>query len=150
MPSREGSAAKNSVIGGAAIWTLKGHKDEDYKAVAAFYNFLARLDTQVWWHQATGYVPVTRAAYDAAKSQGYYKESPTREIAVEQLMRGDADRQLARLPARQQRPGEHRHQGGDPWPGSLARSRSQKAMDDAVERGNEVLRQFEKVNAGRN
>ena len=73
---------KNSTIGGAALWTLKGHKAEEYKAVAAFYDFLAKTDTQVWWHQATGYVPVTHAAYEAAKAQGYYKENPTREIAV--------------------------------------------------------------------
>ena len=39
---RTDSPAKNSTIGGAALWTLKGHKDEDYKGVAAFYNFLAK------------------------------------------------------------------------------------------------------------
>jgi sn-glycerol 3-phosphate transport system substrate-binding protein len=31
--------------------------------------------------QATGYVPVTKAAYETAKAEGYYKTNPTREIA---------------------------------------------------------------------
>ena len=76
LPTEKDSPAKNSTIGGAALWTLKGHKDEVYKGVAAFYNFLGNVETQVWWHKATGYVPVTQAAYEAAKSQGYYKDKP--------------------------------------------------------------------------
>ena len=149
LPSEKAGAAKNSVIGGAALWTLKGHKDEDYKAVAAFYNFLANVDTQVWWHQATGYVPVTRAAYDAAKAQGYYKKSPTREIAVEQLVRGTPSDN-----SRGFRLGNSAQANiaikEEIQAGLLGQKPIQKAMDDAVARGNEVLRQFERVNAGRN
>jgi sn-glycerol 3-phosphate transport system substrate-binding protein len=149
LPSEKAGAAKNSVIGGAALWTLKGHKDEDYKAVAAFYNFLANVDTQVWWHQATGYVPVTRAAYDAAKAQGYYGKSPTREIAVEQLVRGTPSDN-----SRGFRLGNSAQANiaikEEIQAGLLGQKPIQKAMDDAVARGNEVLRQFERVNAGRN
>src|SRR3954463_879119 len=86
--SRRTARRRTARSGGAALWTLKGKSEADYKAVAAFYNFLAKVETQVWWHQATGYVPVTHAAYEAAKSQGYYKDHPTREIAVQQLDRG--------------------------------------------------------------
>jgi sn-glycerol 3-phosphate transport system substrate-binding protein len=59
-----------------------------------------------------------------------------------------AKRQLEGIPPRQQRPGEHRHQG-EIQAGLLGQKPMQKAMDDAVGRGNEVLRQFEKVNAGK-
>jgi sn-glycerol 3-phosphate transport system substrate-binding protein len=148
LPTEKDSPTKNSTIGGAALWTLKGHKDEVYKGVAAFYKFLGDVNTQVWWHRATGYVPVTQAAYAAAKSQGYYKESPTREIAVEQLSRGTPSDN-----SRGFRLGNSAQANiaikEEIQAGLLGQKPMQKAMDDAVSRGNEVLRQFEKVNAGK-
>ena len=148
LPTEKDSPAKNSTIGGAALWTLKGHKDDVYKAVAAFYDFVAKTDTQVWWHQATGYVPVTQAAYEAAKAQGYYQKSPTREIAVKQLARGTPSDN-----SRGFRLGNSAQANiaikEEIQAGLLGRKPIQKAMDDAVARGNEVLRQFERVNAGR-
>ena len=149
LPVEENSPAKNSTIGGAALWTLKGHKDEVYKGVAAFYDFLAKTETQVWWHQVTGYVPVTRGAYEAAKAQGVYKERPTREIAIEQLARGTPSDN-----SRGFRLGNSAQANiaikEEIQAGLLGQKPLQKAMDDAVARGNEVLRQFEQVNAGRN
>jgi len=148
LPTEKDSPAKNSTIGGAALWTLKGHKDEVYKGVAAFYNFLGNVSTQVWWHQATGYVPVTQAAYDAAKSQGYYKDHPTREIAILQLSRGTPSDN-----SRGFRLGNSAQANiaikEEIQAGLLGQKPIQKAMDDAVSRGNDVLRQFEKVNAGK-
>ncbi len=149
LPHEQGTQPKNSVIGGAAIWTLKGHKDEDYKAVAAFFDYLAKTDTQVWWHKATGYVPVTGAAYAKAKADGYYKERPTREIAVIQLMRGEPTDN-----SRGFRLGNSAQANiaikDEIMAGLLGQKPIPQAMDGAVERGNQVLRQFEKVNAGRN
>lgn len=149
LPHEEGTNPRNSTIGGAALWTLKGHTDQDYKAVAAFYNFLAKTDTQVWWHKATGYVPVTGAAYEAAKAEGYYKEKPTRELAVVQLMRGTptdnswgfrlGNSAQANIAIKE-----------EIMAGLLGQKPIKQAMDTAVERGNQVLRQFEKVNAGKN
>jgi sn-glycerol 3-phosphate transport system substrate-binding protein len=42
---------------------------------------------QVHWHKGTGYVPVTPAAYELAKAQGYYDEQPSAEIGTLQLMK---------------------------------------------------------------
>ena len=100
LPTEKDSPAKNSAIGGAALWTLKGHKDEVYKGVAAFYNFLADVNTQVWWHQATGYVPVTHAAYDAAKAPGLLQGAPDPRDRRHAARARHAERQLARLPPR--------------------------------------------------
>ncbi len=148
LPTEAGSPAKNSTIGGAALWTLKSHKDEVYKGVAAFYNFLGNVETQVWWHKATGYVPVTQAAYEAAKAQGYYKDKPTREIAVVQLARGmpSENSKGFRLGNSAQANIAIKE---EIQAGLLGQKPMQKAMDDAVGRGNEVLRQFERVNAGK-
>ena len=148
LPHEQGVTPKNSVIGGAALWTIKGATPEKYKAVAAFYNFIAQTDTQVWWHQATGYVPVTTTAYDAAKSQGYYEKNPTREIAVLQLMRGTPTENSAgfRLGNSNQINVAIMEEVSAAF---LGRKPVQQALDDAVSRGNQGLRRFEQLNAGK-
>lgn len=148
LPHEQGVTPRNSVIGGAALWTIKGATPEKYKAVAAFYNFVAQTDTQVWWHQATGYVPVTTTAYDAAKAQGYYEKNPTREIAVLQLMRGTPTENSAgfRLGNSNQINVAIMEEVSAAF---LGRKPVQQALDDAVSRGNQGLRRFEQLNAGK-
>ncbi|MEO1306595.1 MAG: extracellular solute-binding protein, partial [Pseudomonadota bacterium] len=72
-------------IGGAALWALTGHDDAENKAAAEFFNFLKSADVQYFWHKETGYVPITEAAYDLAKSEGWYEETPQAEIGIQQL-----------------------------------------------------------------
>jgi len=148
LPHEQGVSPKNSVIGGAALWTIKGHSPEKYKAVAAFYDFIAKPETQVWWHQVTGYVPVTTTAYDTAKAQGYYDKNPTREIAVIQLMRGTPTENSAGF-----RVGNSNQINvaimEEVSAAFLGRKPVQQALDDAVARGNQGLRRFEQLNAGK-
>jgi sn-glycerol 3-phosphate transport system substrate-binding protein len=72
-------------IGGAALFALSGHSDEENKASAEFFKFLSSTDIQKFWHRATGYVPITSAAYEATKAEGYYNEKPQAEIGILQL-----------------------------------------------------------------
>ena len=58
-------APQNSIIGGASLWVLSGKKAGDYKGVAQFMAHISKPDLQAQWHQATGYVPITNAAFDA-------------------------------------------------------------------------------------
>ena len=39
----------------------------------------------MFWHKETGYVPITSAAYAAAKEEGYYETTPDAEIGILQL-----------------------------------------------------------------
>ncbi len=80
-------AGTNTFIGGAALFAMSGHPEEENKAAAAFFEFLTSPEVQVHWHKGTGYVPVTPAAYELAKSQGYYDEVPSAEIGTLQLMK---------------------------------------------------------------
>ncbi len=48
--------------------------------------WLARSEVQAEWHQSTGYVPVTRAAYELTAQSGFYKQNPGHEIAIKQLL----------------------------------------------------------------
>ncbi len=41
---------------------------------------------QSYWHKGTGYVPVTTAAYELTKKEGFYADNPGPEIAIKQLM----------------------------------------------------------------
>src|SRR5262249_55990488 len=78
-------APQKSIIGGATLWVLKGRPQPEYKGVARFFAFLSRPGVQAWWHQNTGYVPITRKAYDLSRAQGFYDRNPGADIAVEQL-----------------------------------------------------------------
>jgi sn-glycerol 3-phosphate transport system substrate-binding protein len=148
LPWEEGRAPKNATIGGATLWVMKGHPANVYKGAAAFLNFVASTENQVWWHKSTGYIPETMAAYKATKAEGFYEKYPTREIAILQLSRGEptensrgfhfgnffqtAAIQLEEIQAI--------------WVGKKT---VQQGLDDAVRRGNELLRQYEKLNAGK-
>ena len=137
----------NSVIGGATLWVLKGH-EADARHTASFLAYLARPEVQVWWHESTGYVPATNAAYKLAREEGWYKKYPTQELAVAQLSRGTpTDNTLGfRIGSNTQtllaqREEVERYFGGQ--------KTAQQALDDAVSRSNEILRRFERLNAGR-
>ncbi|MEL7106095.1 MAG: extracellular solute-binding protein [Pseudomonadota bacterium] len=78
-------------IGGAALFAMSGHSDEENKAAAEFFKFLSSADVQFFWHKETGYVPITNAAYDLAKTEGYYTESPQAEVGIQQLSLDSGD-----------------------------------------------------------
>jgi len=146
LPHEEGTEPKNSTIGGGALWVLQGESDEEYAGAAAFLDFVASPETQVWWSSQTGYVPVTNAAYDMLKADGYFEENPTREIAILQLGRGEPTES-----SRGFRFGNHNQsmqilveeiQGV--WTGQQS---GQQALDNAAARGNEILRQYEQLHA---
>ena len=52
---------------------------------AKFFDFLTSAETQKFWHKETGYVPIPEAAYELAKSEGYYEEAPAAEVGIQQL-----------------------------------------------------------------
>lgn len=78
---------QNSIIGGASLWVFKGLPKKDYAGVAAFLNHLAGTESQILWHKETGYFPITLAAYEQLKKDGYYAENPFQEVGIKQLTR---------------------------------------------------------------
>jgi sn-glycerol 3-phosphate transport system substrate-binding protein len=148
LPTETGATNTNSIIGGATLWVLTGHSKEDYGAVAKFLNFIASTDNQVWWHQQTGYVPITLAAYAKSKADGYYKKVPVQEIALTQLTRAkptDISRGL-RLGNFVQIRTVIDEELENVW---NAKKTPQQGLDDAVRRGNQLLREFEQLNKQR-
>lgn len=79
-------APQNTIIGGASLWVFNGKQGWEYKGIADFFSFLSKPETQAQWHQNTGYLPITTAAYELTKSQGYYNANPGPEVAIKQLL----------------------------------------------------------------
>ena len=69
-------AAQNSIIGGATLWVLEGKTAGDYQGVAEFFNYMSSPEVQADWHQSSGYVPITTAAYELSREQGFYEREP--------------------------------------------------------------------------
>jgi len=134
---------QNSIIGGATLWALQGQDPEVYRGLAQFLTYLSSAEVQAWWHQETGYVPITTAAYELSQEQGFYDSNPGTDTAIQQLslntptpnsrglrfgnfvqIRDVINEELEAL-----------------WAGDID---AQQALDNAVERGNELLRRFER------
>ena len=122
---------------------LKGHKPEEYKGVAAFLAHLASPDQQAKWHKDTGYMPLTKAAYEKVKAEGYYDKYPQQEVAITQVQRGTPtlNTMTVRLGNANQYVAALEEEMEAVW---ANKKTAQQAMDDAVRRGNEILRRFEK------
>ena len=78
-------APQNTIIGGASLWVFANKSPEVYKGVTKFFKFLSSPEIAARWHQQTGYVPATIAAYDLTKKSGFYDKNPGTEVGVTQL-----------------------------------------------------------------
>ena len=138
-------APQNSIIGGASVWVLAGKKPDDYKGVAKFLAFLSRPEIQMEWHTGTGYVPITMAAYDMTRKSGFYDKNPGADVAIKELTNKPPTANSKGL-----RFGNY-VQGREVIEEEMENVFSGKkdaktALDDAVKRGNEILRKFEAAN----
>ena len=137
-------APQNTIIGGASLWVMSGHKPAEYKGVAAFLAYLAKPEVAAASHQRTGYLPVTKAAYELTNKSGYYKENPGTDIAVEQMIRKTtATSRGLRLGNYVQIRTIVDEQLEQVWSGKKS---AKQALDDAVKLGNEQLEKFQKLN----
>lgn len=147
LPVWEGvdAAPQNTIIGGASLWVMEGHEPEEYKGVAAFMNFLSSVDIQAKWHQDTGYLPITKAAGEKTKADGFYDANPGTDIAVIQMTAKEptANSKGLRLGSFDQIRGIIDEELEGVWSGDKT---AQAALDSAVERGNALLRRFEQAN----
>jgi sn-glycerol 3-phosphate transport system substrate-binding protein len=137
-------APQNSIIGGATLWVLMGRPDKEYEGVARFFTFLSRPEVQAAWHQKTGYLPITRAAFDLTRAQGFYDRNPGTAISIEQITHKPPTENSKGL-----RLGSFvlvRAVIEDELEAAVAgRLPARDALLQAERRGNELLRQFERA-----
>ena len=138
------AAPQNSIIGGATLWVLGGHEAEEYKGVAKFMTYLSSPEVQAWWHQETGYVPITNAAYVLSKEQGFYENNPGTDTAIQQLSLNQptANSRGLRYGNFVQVRDIINEEMEAIWAGDKDAA---SALNDAAERGNALLRKFERT-----
>jgi sn-glycerol 3-phosphate transport system substrate-binding protein len=137
-------APQNTLAASAGLWVLAGKPPVEYLGVVRFFAFLARPEAQAAWHQKTGELPLTYAAYELTRKQGFYTANPGYEVAVHQI--------LGKLPTWDSR---GIRLGGFPkirgiindeleqvWSGQKS---ALDALNAAVARGNVLLEELEKT-----
>jgi sn-glycerol 3-phosphate transport system substrate-binding protein len=137
-------APQNTVIGGASLWVMAGHKPAEYKGVAAFFNYLSSPEVQSASHKRTGYLPITTAAYQLTEKSGFYKQNPGTDVAVTQMIRKVTDKSRGiRLGNFVQIRTIIDEELEQVWAGKAT---AKEALDRAVKRGNEQLERFQAAN----
>lgn len=120
---------------------MQGLPLTDYRGIAQFFKFLAEPDQQAVWHQTTGYVTLTNASLKYLGQTNHFLRNPDQWTAFAQLTSGNntPNTQGIRLgnfvAVRDAIEGELEN--------ILARKKSvQQGLDDAVAKGNEILKEF--------
>jgi sn-glycerol 3-phosphate transport system substrate-binding protein len=138
-------APQNSIIGGATLWVLQGHDTDEYKGVADFFNYLSSAAVQADWHQFSGYLPITQAAYELGQKQGYYAKNPGTDVAIKQMTLNPPTANSKGL-----RFGNYvqvRKVIDEEFQSLLAGKKDAKqALDAVVERGNKLIAEFAAAN----
>lgn len=138
------NAPQNAIIGGASLWVMKGKDADTYKGVAEFMQFLAKPEIAAEWHQKTGYLPITTAAYELTRQQGFYEKNPGADTATRQMLNKPPlpftkGMRLGNMPQIRTIVDEELE---GVWTGKKT---PQAALDNAVTRGNLLLRRFEQT-----
>ncbi|MCY9853280.1 sn-glycerol-3-phosphate ABC transporter substrate-binding protein UgpB [Vibrio mediterranei] len=135
---------QNTIIGGASLWVLRGHTSEEYKGVAKFFTYLSSPEVQADWHQFTGYLPITKQAYELTKQQGFYQANPGTDTAVLQMTSTTptANSKGIRFGNFLQTRDIINEELEAVWAGKAS---AKSALNNAVRRGDEQLRRFERT-----
>jgi sn-glycerol 3-phosphate transport system substrate-binding protein len=145
-PDVEG-APQNTIIGGASLWVFSGKKKDEYQCVGKFFAYLSQPEIQAKWHQDTGYLPITLAAYDLTRKSGFYDRNPGTDVSVQQMIVNTTDKTRGlRLGNMVQIRAIMEEELENVWAGKKT---PKQGLDDAVRRGNEQLERFQKTVGGK-
>ena len=150
LPVYEGTQRHNSLVGGASLWVMAGKSKDEYAGAAAFLDFIASAPEVKWMPNATGYIPITKTAFNQMTAEGFYKDPKYagREIAMQSLTftqpneitRGIRLGNFTSIRAEVRSELEAAFTG---------KKDVQTALNDAVARGNQILRRFEQTFKGK-
>jgi sn-glycerol 3-phosphate transport system substrate-binding protein len=139
-------APQNTVIGGASLWVMSGRKAEEYKGVAAFFQYLSDPQVQAKSHQQTGYLPITSDSYGITEKSGFYKQNPGTDVSVTQMIRKVTDKSRGiRLGNFVQIRAIIDEEMEQVWSGKKS---AKEGLEAAKKRGDEQLERFQKANKG--
>lgn len=85
MPIPDDAERNGVVIGGASLYVLEDHPEEEIQATLEFVNWLAEPEQDIAWHKATGYFPVRVESREQLEAEGWFDEQPNFGTAIAQL-----------------------------------------------------------------
>ena len=133
---------QNAIVGGGSLYVMQGKTEEDYTGVARFLAFVLDNRQQYLLYRNTGYIPATHAAYADAQAKGFFDQYPMLQVAIQSIMHKKPTHNSAGL--RLGNMLQIRDLWAEEIEAALNGAKSpQQALDDAVTRGNQVLRIFQ-------
>ncbi len=131
-------------IGGSSFWVISGFDEEIYRGIAHFLAYLSLPEVQAYWHQETGYLPITEAAYYLSKKRGFYEKNPAAEIAVLEVMNSQNTPytkgiRLGNYPLVREKILDYLEEA---FSGEMT---AKEALDTAIAEGNQLLSDFEQM-----
>ena len=156
LPVYQGTTPINSIIGGASFWVMnRGPNAQrsaaEHQGIAQFFAYIARPEVAAKWHTDTGFLPVTRTAFEQVRATGFYNQPANAgaDIPIQQMLRGGGQMTENSMGIRLggfveirtiiQEELERAFQG---------QQTAEQALANATTRGNVVLRNFERQNRG--
>jgi len=156
LPVYQGTTPINSIIGGASFWVMNRGPNAQRSAaelqgIAQFFAYIARPEVAAKWHTDTGFLPVTRTAFEQVRASGFYNQPANAgaDIPIQQMLRGGGQMTENSMGIRLggfveirtiiQEELERAFQG---------QQTAEQALANATTRGNVVLRNFERQNRG--
>ncbi len=152
LPVYAGTERKHSFVGGASLWVLSGKSEPEYKAAAAFFNFIAKPEEALTWSTVTGYIPVRNSGYDYLVKQGFYDKAPYagRELAIKSLTASSPEDPNSYPGIRLGGLLQVRQEIANGLQAIFVNNADvQTALDESVARGNQILRRFEQTYKGK-
>jgi len=86
MPAPAGSGGL--LVGGAALWIVKGKSDAETAATWDYVKYLTSPTAQAEWAAGTGYVPIRKSSLDMEPIKSLYASDPRYAVAYQQLVSG--------------------------------------------------------------
>lgn len=85
LPKASDAQEGGVVVGGASLWIMNNKSDAEQKAAWEFIKYLAKPETQAYWHINTGYFPITTEAYKQTSVTENLAKYPQFQTAIDQL-----------------------------------------------------------------
>lgn len=89
LPQVDETSTGGVNIGGGAIFAFDNDNDPGKSASWEFLKFLMSPESQLFWHQKTGYFPVSKATYDLPAFHAHIARNPLFKVAIDQLHDSD-------------------------------------------------------------
>jgi sn-glycerol 3-phosphate transport system substrate-binding protein len=148
-PMYKGYERHNTFVGGASIYVMKGHDKDQIDGAKAFLDFLRKPEQQMFFTAATGYVPVTTDVLEEI-SKSADANSPkyaTAKVGVESMNQpATPDTRGIRLGFYVQFREVFMEETQKAFAGEQT---MQVALDNAKQRGDQLLRRFEQTYKGK-